>query len=103
MKISDFIGKLGTFPPDDIVRFYCPVDNIYRTIWHISYSPLILEIFVTDPSMSMSDLFIGLFGGYNYADIIEDLTRLEETCPHSNEITIKIIDKRTNKLFSIIQ
>jgi hypothetical protein len=102
MKLSEFIKKLGTFPPDDIVRFYCPVDNIYRTIWHISYSSLTIEMIVADDkNISIPVEFFGCY--YHYANTIKELTKIGKTYPHSNEIPITIIDKRTDKLFSIIQ
>jgi hypothetical protein len=103
MKLSDFIEKLGTFPPDDIVRFHCPVDNIYRTVWHISYSSLNIEVIVADPFKIFNEYLY-----FTYANTIKELTKIRETYQvipfvRTNDIPITIIDKRTDKFFSIIQ
>jgi hypothetical protein len=65
--------------------------------WLISYSSLLIEMIVADPFKIFNVKY------FTYANTIKELTRIGETDPHSNEIPITIIDKRTYKLFSIIQ
>ena len=36
MTHNELIEKLGAFPPNDIARFYCPIDNTWYYLYSIN-------------------------------------------------------------------